>query len=329
MWKYIVKRILWVIPVLLGSSLLIFAMLHLAPGDPATTFLGTNATEEQIAGFNEKHGLDKPFLVQYLDYIKNIVTKFDFGNSYKNNISVWDNIKRAYPYTFKLALCAMAVAILIGIPLGIISAVKQYSLLDNVVSVLGLAGVSMPNFWLGLQLILLFSLKLHMLPSSGFDRFDQMIMPATALGLAEAANLMRTTRSSMLDVIKQDYIKTARAKGQKEIVVIGRHMLKNALLPIITAVAMQFAGTMGNSIVVEGIFSIPGMSQMLISSISSRDYVMVLGAVLVIAATCCVVNLLADLGYALVDPRLRAQYKSQRRKGEKKAEERKAPEHAK
>ena len=212
MLRFIIKRVLWVIPVLIGSSLLIFTLLHFAPGDPATTFLGTSATAEEIAEYNARYGLDKPFFVQFINYLKNIVFHFDFGNSYKNNVPVIESILQAFPVTFRLALSACIVAVVIGIPFGIISAVKQYSLLDNIVSVIGLVGVSMPNFWLGLQLILIFSLRLRLLPSSGFNSFEQMILPAITLGLAEAATLMRTTRSSMLEVIKQDYIKTARAK---------------------------------------------------------------------------------------------------------------------
>lgn len=307
MLRFIIKRVLWVIPVLIGSSLLIFTLLHFAPGDPATTFLGTSATAEEIAEYNARYGLDKPFFVQFINYLKNIVFHFDFGNSYKNNVPVIESILQAFPVTFRLALSACIVAVVIGIPFGIISAVKQYSLLDNIVSVIGLVGVSMPNFWLGLQLILIFSLRLRLLPSSGFNSFEQMILPAITLGLAEAATLMRTTRSSMLEVIKQDYIKTARAKGQREFVVITRHMLKNALLPIITTISASFVGTMGNAIVIERIFTIPGLSQMLITGISARDYVNVQGAVLVVAFTCCIVNLITDLGYAFVDPRLRFQ----------------------
>lgn len=310
MWKYILKRILWVIPVLVGSSLLIFILLRFAPGDPATTFLGTSATAEQVAEFNAKHGLDQPRLVQFTQYIKNIVLHFDFGNSYKNNIPVLKSLNTVYPVTFKLALCAMVVTIVIGIPLGIVSALKQYSPLDNLVTVLGLAGVSLPNFWLGLQLILLFSLRWKMLPSSGFESFEQMILPSITLGLAGAASLMRTTRSSMLEVIKQDYIKTARAKGQSEFVIVSRHMLKNAMLPILTSIATQFVGAIGNTVVIESIFTIPGISQLMISSITARDYIVVRGCVLVISATCCIVNLLTDLGYAFVDPRLRSRYRA-------------------
>jgi len=319
MWKFIVKRILWVIPVLLGASLLVFTLLYFSPGDPATTFLGMNATEEETLEFNVKHGLDKPFFTQYTNYIKDIVTEFDFGNSYKNNVSVSQRIKETVPLTFKLALCSVLVMILVGIPLGIISALKQYSILDNIV--LGMFGVSMPNFWLGLQLILLFALKLRWLPASGFNTPVQYILPSLTLGIAAAASLMRTTRSAILEVMRQDYIKTARAKGQSEGIIIFRHMLKNALIPIITVVMAQFSALMGNAIVVESIFSIPGLSKMMIEAVTTRDYIVVQGAVLVIAFTCCVVNLLMDLSYAMIDPRIKAQYVNQGKKARYKRKE--------
>lgn len=324
MWKFILKRILMVIPVLIGASFLVFILLHCSPGNPATTFLGITATEEEIVEFNAKHGLDQPVLVQYVTYIKNIVTELDFGNSYKNNVPVFQRISETLPATFKLALCSIVVMIVIGIPLGIISAIKQYSLLDNIASIFGMIGVSMPNFWLGLQLILILGLKLRLLPTSGFSSPAHYIMPAITLGVAAAANLMRTTRSAILDVMRQDYIKTARSKGQTEFIVIFRHMLKNALLPIITVIMSQFGALMGNAITVETIFSIPGLSKMMIEAVTTRDYIVVQGAVLVIAFICCIVNLLMDLSYAVIDPRIKADYVN---KGKKKSKRKEAAQH--
>lgn len=318
MLKYIIKRLLWVIPVLLGASLLIFTLLHFAPGKPSQVFLGSNATEEEIAAFNEKHGLDQPFFTQYFTYMKNIITKFDFGNSYKNNVAVSQRIKETYPVTFRLAISALLIMVAIGLPLGVLSAIKQYSILDNIASVLGMLGVSMPNFWLGLQLILLFAYRWQILPPSGFSSPKHYILPALTLGVAGAAALMRTTRSSMLEVIRQDYIKTVRAKGQKESVVIWRHMLKNAMLPIITSIAQRFCVIMGSSLVIENIFAIPGICKLMMESITLRDYIVVIGCVLTIAFTCSIVNLLTDLSYALIDPRIKAQFKNQSKRNKKK-----------
>lgn len=309
MWKYVIKRVLWVIPVLLGASFLVFSLLHFAPGKPVDVFLQADATAEEKAEFNAKYGLDQPFFTQYFNYIKNIVTKFDFGRSYKNNIQITQRITETYPKTMRLAGMALLIMVSVGLPLGVLSAIKHYSLLDSIVSVLGIFGVSMPNFWLGLQLILVFALILDLLPPSGNSTPAHYILPALTIGLAGAANLMRVTRSSILEVLKQDYINTARAKGQSERVVIWRHMLRNALLPIVTVIGMQFSGIMGNAITVETIFGISGLPKMMIDGINFRDYIVVQGGVLAIAGTCCIMNLLTDLSYALIDPRIKAQYK--------------------
>ena len=314
MVKFIVKRLLWVIPVLLGASFLIFSLLHASPGDPAITSLGITATQEELDQFNEMHNLNDPLLVQYGKYIYNLAVKGDFGRSYRTNDSVLPRIQDAWPATMKMAGFASVIMILIGVPLGIQSAIRQYSIMDNFASVFGMAGVSMPNFWLGLQLMIIFALNLRWLPASGYSGFRYLILPAVTIGLAGAASLMRITRSSMLEVIRQDYIRTARAKGQSERVIIWHHMLRNSLLPIVTVVALQFVNLMGNAIVVETIFSIPGISKLMIDGINARDYPTVQGAVLVIAFICCIMNLLTDLIYAFIDPRVMAQYKNSGRK---------------
>ncbi|MFQ9652856.1 MAG: ABC transporter permease [Enterocloster sp.] len=293
MVKFIVKRLLWVIPVLLGASFLIFSLLHASPGDPAITSLGITATQEELDQFNEMHNLNDPLLVQYGKYIYNLAEKGDFGRSYRTNDSVLPRIQDAWPATMKMAGFASVIMILIGVPLGILSAIRQYSILDNFASVFGMAGVSMPNFWLGLQLMIIFALNLRWLPASGYSGFRYLILPAVTIGLAGAASLMRITRSSMLEVIRQDYIRTARAKGQSERVIIWHHMLRNfPSSDCYGKVALQFVNLMGNAIVVETIFSIPGISKLMIDGINARDYPHGAGEpVLVIAFIRCIAEI--------------------------------------
>lgn len=308
MLKYTLKRIFWIIPVMICASFLVFALLNAAPGDPARIHTGSDATEADVENFRKEHGLDKPFLVQYANYIRKVFTEGDLGNSYKSNTPVSDRILQTFPVTFKLTILSMVVMLGIGIPLGIISALRQYSVLDNIVSFLGMIGVSMPNFWLALQLILIFSFYLGWLPASGSNSLKYFILPAITAGVAGAATIMRTTRSAILEVYRQDYIKTAEAKGQKESIIIGRHMLKNASLPIITVVSSTFCGALANSTVIETVFSIPGLCKLLVDSIVSRDNIVVMGAIMVLAITCCLVNLLTDLVFALIDPRIKLQF---------------------
>lgn len=314
MLKYIVKRVLWIIPVMIGASFLVFALLKATPGDPARIHTGTNATEADVVRFREEHGLDKPFLVQYVDYICKVFTKGDLGTSYKSNTPVVNRIIQTFPVTFKLTLISMAIMLLIGIPLGIISALRQYSFLDMVVSFLGMLGVSMPNFWLALQLILIFSFYLGWLPASGSQSLKYYILPAVTVGIAGMANIMRTTRSAILEVYRQDYIKTAQAKGQKESVVICRHMLKNAALPIITVVSASFCISLANSTVIETVFSMPGMCKLLVDSIVTLDNIVVMGTIMILAGICCIVNLITDLIFALIDPRIKSQFKHKQMK---------------
>ena len=309
MLKYIIKRILWIIPVMIGASFLVFALLKATPGDPARIHTDISATEADVMKFRQEHDLDKPFFVQYFHYIFKVFTKGDLGNSYKSNTPVADRILQTFPVTLKLTLFSMVIMLLIGIPLGIISALRQYSFLDAIVSFLGMLGVSIPNFWLALQLILIFSFYLGWLPASGSQSLRYYIMPAITVGIAGMAKIMRTTRSAILEVYRQDYIKTAEAKGQKESVVIYRHMLKNASLPIITVVSATFCISLANSTVVETVFSMPGMCKLLVDSIVTLDNIVVLGTILVLAVTCCVVNLITDLVFALIDPRIKSQFR--------------------
>lgn len=308
MYKYILKRILLMIPVLIGVSILVFSMIYIAPGDPARIILGDTASDEAVFQLREEMGLNDPFYVQYINYIKNIVLKGDLGTSYVTGRSVTTEIMDRWPTTLLLALLSVCIATIIGIPVGIISATKQYSIIDNLAMILALVGVSMPNFWQGLILILVFSVRLGWLPPSGFYGPLYWILPAITIGTSTAATVTRMTRSSMLEVIRQDYIRTARSKGQKEIIVIINHALKNALIPIITVIGLQFGKGIGGAILTESIFSVPGLGKLMVDSIKARNYPVVQGGVLLIAAAFSLINLLVDILYSFADPRIKSQY---------------------
>jgi peptide/nickel transport system permease protein len=309
MIKYVLRRVLFLIPVLFGVTFIVFTLMYITPGDPAKLILGEQASTENIMALRQEMGLDQPYLVQYGTYVKNAILHQDIGRSYVTNRPVMQEILGVFPATFQLAISAMLVAILIGIPVGIISAIKQYSIFDTISMLIALLGVSMPVFWLGLLLIILFTVKLGWLPASGFTSVKHMIMPAVALGAMTAAIVTRMTRSSMLEVIRQDYIRTARAKGQSESVVVLKHALGNALIPIITVVGLQFGHLLGGAVLTESIFSIPGVGRLMVDSIKMRDFPVVQGGVLFIALSFSLINLLVDLLYAYVDPRIRSQYK--------------------
>ncbi|MDR1741040.1 MAG: ABC transporter permease [Synergistaceae bacterium] len=309
MVKYIVRRVLFLIPVLVGVAFCVFTLLYLTPGDPAKMVLGDLATESAIRDFREKEGLDKPFLVQFGNYLYKAVTQGDIGRSYVTKRPVMTEIMATFPATLKLATFAIVIAIVLGLPCGILSAIKQYSAFDTVTMILAMIGLSMPVFWLGLLLILLFSVYLRWLPSSGFDTFKAMILPSLALSAQSVSMITRMTRSSMLEVIRADYIRTARSKGQKESVVIWVHALHNALIPVVTLCGLQFGSLLAGAILTESIFAVPGVGRLMVESIKARDYPVVQGGVLFVAAAFSVVNLLVDLLYAYIDPRIKAQYR--------------------
>ena len=309
MHKYILRRLLMLIPVILGVTFIIFTMMYFTPGDPARIMLGEAAAESDVIRLRAELGLDDPFLVQFGRYVKDAVVHQDIGRSYTTKRPVLELIMTRFPSTLKLAALGIMVAVIIGIPTGIISATKQYSLFDNVAMVVALLGVSMPNFWQGLMMILVFSVYLGWLPSSGFNTPAHMVLPALTIGTSTAAIITRMTRSSMLEVIRQDYIRTARAKGQVESKVINRHALKNALIPIITVIGLQFGYLLGGAVLTESIFAVPGVGRLMVDSIRSRDFPVVQGGVLFIAVTFSFVNLIVDILYAFVDPRIRSQYK--------------------
>jgi peptide/nickel transport system permease protein len=316
---YIAKRLLLMIPVLLGVTFIVFFIMNLTPGDPAALILGDQATAEALAQTREELGLNDPLLVRYFNYIKNMC-RGDMGISYRNKISVWPQVWDKFPNTCILAFAGIIVALIIGIPVGILSAKKQYTLADNVSVVLSLVGVSMPNFWLGLLLSLLFALKLGWLPSQGMGvglipLLRSIVLPAITLGTGVAATVVRMTRSSMLEVIRQDYILIARSKGISEKEVTRKHMFKNALIPIITAVGLQFGHLLGGAMLTETVFSWPGLGRLMVDSITRKDIPMVLGAVVFMAIMFSIVNLVVDIIYGFVDPRIKSQYKSGSLKG--------------
>ncbi|GAA6756063.1 peptide ABC transporter permease [Thermus sp. 2.9] len=333
MWSYIVRRLLGLVPVLFGITLLVFLFLQLIPGDPAQAILGERGTPEQLAALREKLGLNRPLYVQYLTFVRNVLTG-DLGTSAVSTIPVAEELKRRWPATFELALAATLVAVVLGIPVGILAAVRKNSLLDTLSMSLSLVGVSMPVFWLGLLLVYLFAVNLHWLPTGGrlstdlavdfrpitgfllldgllalkpgvfLDALRHLVLPALTLGTIPLAILTRITRSAMLEVLSQDYVRTARAKGLAERQVILKHALKNAFLPVVTIIGLQFGTLLGGAILTETIFSWPGIGSYIYEGILNRDYPVVQAGVLVVATAFVLVNLLVDLSYALLDPRI-------------------------
>ncbi|MDR3331904.1 MAG: ABC transporter permease [Synergistaceae bacterium] len=309
MLKYICRRGALLIPILLAVTFIVFTLLQMTPGDPAKMILGEHASAEAVAQLRLEMGLNEPFWVQYLMFVKKLVINFDIGKSYVTRNSVANEIISCLPATIKLALAAIFVAIVLGVPIGVISATKQYSIFDNIVMFFGLVGISMPVFWLGLLFILLFSVQLKVLPASGFSSLKHMILPAITVGAQSVAIVARMTRSSMLEVVRQDYIRTIRAKGQKESVIIISHALRNALIPIVTVIGLQFGSLLGGAVMCETIFSIPGVGRLMVEAVKARDYPVVLGGVLFIAIGFSLVNLFIDILYSLIDPKIRSQYK--------------------
>lgn len=307
MLKFILKRLLVMIPVLLGVTFIVFSMMSITDGDPARMMLGDLASEEEVAQLREDMGLNDPFFTRYFNYLGDLLHG-DLGTSYSTKQPVAKAVMERLPATAKLALLSCLFAIVVGVPIGIISAVRQYSFIDNCARIVSLLGISLPNFWLALLLMLLFSVKLGWLPASGLYGPQYYIMPMVSISAVSVATFARTTRSSMLEVIRQDYIRTARAKGQNEWVVVTKHALRNALIPIITIVGVQFATALGGAVVNEQVFAIPGLGKLMVDSIKSRDIPVVQGGVLIIAIMFSLLNLFVDLLYAFVDPRIKSQY---------------------
>ncbi len=315
MWTYMLRRTLQAIPTLLVISLLVFSLLYVTPGDPVELILGTEdrkITPEQRAVVEAEWGLDKPFLERYVTFVRRAV-RGDLGTSYATGQDVFKSVMQRMPATLKLMAAAMLLSLLISLPLGILAAIKHNSIWDSISTALATVGISLPRFWFGLVLIITFSLKLGWLPSMGSANLDQglvpflkfMILPASSLALSMAAVQTRMIRSSMLDVLGQDYVRYARSKGLKERAVLYGHALKNAMIPVITTVGGEIGGLLGGAVVTEQIFSWPGVGRLTVNSITKRDYPMIQGITLLLCFSYLMINLIVDILYGFIDPRIR------------------------
>ena len=309
MYKFVMKRILMMIPVLIGISFIIFTIISFTPGNPAKLILGERASQEAIDKLNEELGYNDPFLVKYFNYLKDAF-RGDFGTSYKSGLRVIDEIIDKFPTTLLLAIIVVVISIIISIPLGVLAAVKKGSLFDGASMVIALLFTAMPAFWLGLLLILSLSLKFDLFPVTGSETLAHFILPALTLSAGNVAMILRMTRSSMLEVVRQDYIRTARAKGATEKLVIYKHALKNALIPVVTAVGVNFGYTLGGSVLIESVFGMKGLGTLLLTAIRTKDVPLVMGSVLFMSLAFSIVTLLVDISYGYIDPRIKAQYKS-------------------
>ena len=303
MLMFIFRRILQLIPVLFGVVFVVFLIMQMVPGDPALLIAGEGASKETVEQIRHQLGLDKPFIMQYFSYIGNIL-QGDFGVSIRSNRPVLDEVLIRLPITIELALCSIVITVVIGMIAGIISATKQYSWTDVSIMIIALLGVSLPSFWFGLMLIFYFSVQIQIFPVSGWGTWMHMVLFALTLGASGAAIVARMTRSSMLDVIRQDYIRTARAKGVKERVVIYKHALRNALIPVITVVGLQFGALLGGTVLVESVFAINGLGRLIVDAIRMRDLPMLQGGVLIASVIFVLVNLIVDILYRHFNKRI-------------------------
>jgi peptide/nickel transport system permease protein len=304
MFQYIFRRLLSTIPVLFGISLMLFFLLRALPGDPAQVIAGELATQDEVERIRQQLGLDEPVYVQYAKFLSRIV-RFDLGTSTRTQYPVTQEIAPRLLNTVILAVAATILACLLGVPAGIVAAVKPYTTMDMVVTALALFGMSMPAFWLGLMLIIIFSVKLKLLPVGGSGGFVYLILPAITLAASLVAVVARNTRSAMMEVLAQDYITTARSKGVQEKMVIIRHGLKNSFIPIITVVGLQFGTMLGGTVLTETVFAWPGLGRLLISSILARDYPVIQGSILIFALLFVLTNLIVDMTYVYFDPKVR------------------------
>lgn len=313
MSRYIYKRLLLMIPVVIMVAVLIFTIMYFTPGDPAIIILGPNASLEQLAAKRAELGIDQPYLVQLWNYLKNVFIRFDFGNSFINGRSVSSQIMERFPRTLMIAALSVLLSIVAGVPVGIVASVHQYTWKDNASMFAALIAASMPGFWIAQMMSLLFALKLGWLPATGIDSWKCYILPVVANAIGGIASMARQTRSSMLEVIREDYITTARAKGQIERKVIYHHALRNALIPIVTCAGGAFGFQLGGALVVETVFSIPGLGKYMMDAINQRDYPSIRGTVIFLAIAFSVVMLAVDIMYAFIDPRIKGQYQSKKR----------------
>ncbi len=318
MYRYVIKRLLLMIPVIIGVSFLVFFIMDMAPGDAVDVLAPEGATAEDLEAIRHDLGLDKPVVVRYIDYMAGMLHG-DLGVSYISKTDVFQTYVEKLPATIKLSFASILISVILSVPLGIYSATRQGTIQDNISMAFAMIGLAMPHFWLGLLLIIVFSLKLQWFPSGGDETLSSIVLPAITIGTGLMATLTRTTRSSMLDVLKQEYLRTARAKGIPEKVVVMSHALRNALIPIITIIGTQLAGVLGGSVLTETVFAWPGVGRLIVDSLNMRDTPLVTGSIIMTTILLSFVLLLVDLLYAAVDPRIKAQYTTSKR-GKKKHE---------
>lgn len=303
MLTYIVRRLIQTVPVIFGVILVVFLIMQMVPGDPAVLIAGDGASEETVQAIRHDLGLDRPLPLQYIQYVLDVF-RGDLGTSYRSDHPVMDEIMLRLPTTIQLALASIVITIVLGMIAGIVSATRQHSAADRLIMLVALLGISLPSFWLGMMLISFFSVKYHLLPVTGWGSLEHVILPAITLGASGAAIVARMTRSSMLDVIHQDYIRTARAKGLKNRLIVHKHALKNALIPVITVIGLQFGTLLGGTVLVESVFAINGLGRLIVDAIRMRDLPVVQGGVLVASVIFVFVNLGVDLLYRYFNKRI-------------------------
>lgn len=307
MVKYILKRMVSMVLVLITTTVLIFVLMNFVPGDPVLNLLGENATPEAVESMREAMGLNNPFLIRLGKYLLDFV-RGDLGTSYRSKTSVLVELMARYPTTLKLTVLSTGLGLVIGIVAGVVSAVKQYSVFDRIATGISLFGASAPTFWVAMLLVLIFSINLGWLPPTGSYGMQYWILPVFTMGLQSSAQIMRMTRSSMLEVVRQDYVRTARAKGQTELKVIINHGLRNALIPILTVTGIRMCNYLGGSVLIETVFAMPGMGKYILDSVGFQDYPVVQGGTVWICVNCMMITFIVDVLYAFVDPRIRSMY---------------------
>lgn len=308
MIRYVAKRFLMLIPLVLCITFVVYGLMSLAPGDPASIMLPSNAPQEQKDALNHALGYDRPFLIKYADFVYNLVFKGDFGISYRTQQPIINEFKTRLPISITLAFTSLSLAACIGVPLGVLSAVKQYSLLDTIPSVMALMLSAVPSFWFGMMLIYFLAYKLGLFPSYGMGGLEHWVLPTLTIAVVYAAEILRYTRSSMLETIRADYVRTARAKGVAERTVIWKHAMKNGLLPVVTLLGSSFGAQIGGAIVTENLYNLPGLGTLTLLSINMRDTPTVVATSVIFATLYNIILILVDLMYAFIDPRIKAKY---------------------
>jgi len=317
MTRFVLRRIAMMIPVVLGVLLIVFVVNRMS-GDPVAAILGPDATEEQYAAERQRLGLDRSMPVQFFDYVRGVVTRFDLGNSFSSRRPVREEVLRRLPTTLALALISLIISSVLGIIFGILCAINQNRKIDYIVTLAALIVSSLPAFWFALMLILLFAVNFGILPATGLETWRHWVLPSVVLGLAPVSILCRTTRSSMLEVIRQDYIRTAKSKGISDGKVIFKHALKNALFPVITVFGFMASLSIGGQVVVETVFTIPGIGSYMMTAIGTKDFPAIQGTVIVLSLMVCFINLIIDISYGFADPRIRASYSQRKNKKKQK-----------